>query len=111
MYNMLRKDGDDSPARALKPERLPNAPIAIPENMGGEDSLMNATPLGFIARFVLRNMINYFVSSTQNFAFCLDDAWIANQKEKDTWKRSSTWRAIPLFYPQIISLSLASPEF
>lgn len=77
IYNMLSNDAE---VESLSPVRKQELPSKILESMGGEPSLMTASPPGFLLRFIGGMLRNALFPTTKSMGFYVDQTWIDQQK-------------------------------
>jgi len=76
-FNML---SDDAAVQSLDPTRRKD--VNIVEAMGGELSLMQQSPPGFLARFIGGQLRNSLMKETAFTGFYIDDAWLKSRKRE-----------------------------
>eukprot|EP00945_MAST-04E_sp_MAST-4E-sp1_P003496 g3496.t1 len=77
IYNML---SGSAPVQALSPLRKHDMSQKIIDAMGGEQSLMAASPPGFLFRFIGGVIWNAFFPATKSMGFNISGDWINEQK-------------------------------
>ena len=78
VYEML---SHEAKIEALSPTRKQELPEKILEAMGGEPSLMAASPPGFLLRFAGGMLQNAVFPMTKSLGFVVDPNWIEQQKK------------------------------
>ena len=77
IYNML---SGSAPVQALSPQRKHDMSQKIIDAMGGEQSLMAASPPGFLFRFIGGVIWNAIFPATKSMGFNISEDWIKEQK-------------------------------
>ncbi|KAG1675756.1 hypothetical protein FOA52_012412 [Chlamydomonas sp. UWO 241] len=77
VYNMLCAKAD---VRALSPVRKQELTAKMLQAMGGEPSLLQAAPMGFMLRFIGGGIWNAIFPATCALGFHVSDAWVGAQK-------------------------------